>query len=73
MLTTKDIKIKETKLEELTILSTSRISEKGKKKKRHIGNIEPKQFEPKGKPSPPDKTIITTGNVEKFQKKKKKK
>ena len=59
MITTKDIKTKETKPEKLTIISTNKVS--------------PKEFEPKGKPSPPDKTIITTGNVEKFQKKKKKK
>lgn len=59
MLTTKDVKIKETKPEKLTIIQT--------------GNVKPKQFNPKGKPKPRNKMIITTSNVEEYQKKKKKK
>jgi len=59
MITTNDIKIKETKPEKLTIISTDKIN--------------PKKFNIKGKPKLRDKTIITTGNVEEFQKKGKKK
>jgi len=55
MLTTNDIKIKEAKPEKLTIISTDKIS--------------PKEFKLKGKPALRNKTIITTGNVEEFQKK----
>ena len=59
MITTNDIKTKEIKPEKLTIIST--------------GKIKPKGFNIKGKGKPKDKTIITTGNIEKFQKKGKKK
>jgi len=59
MITTNDIKTKETKPEKLNIITT--------------GKFRPKEFNPKGKGKPRDKTIITTGNIEKFQKKGKKK
>jgi len=59
MLTTNDIKTKETKPEKLKIIT--------------VNKVKPKEFELKGKPKPRDKTIITTSNVEKFQKNKKKK
>ena len=58
MITTKDVKTKETKPEKLKIITTD---------KAH-----PKEFEIKGDSKPKDKTLITTSNIEKFQKRKKK-
>lgn len=58
MITTKDVKLKDTKPERLTIIQT--------------GKVKPKGFVVKGNPKPRDKRIITTGNVEEFQKKLKK-
>lgn len=59
MITTKDVKTKEGKDEKLGILTS--------------GKVKPKDFNPKGKPKLRNKTIITTSNVEEFQKKRKKK
>ena len=55
MITTKDIKLKDTKPEKLTIIQT--------------GKVKPKGFAVKGTPKARDKRIITTSNVEEFQKK----
>lgn len=59
MLTTKDIKTKEVKDERVKILTS--------------GKVKSKEFNPKGKPKPRNKTMITTSNIEEFQKKRKKK
>jgi len=59
MITTKDIKTKETKSEKLKIITTDK--------------VHPKEFEIKGKSTLRDKTLITTSNIEKFQKRGKKK
>ena len=59
MITTKDVKNKDTKPEKLTILTT--------------GKHKPEEFITKGKPKPRDKRMITTSNVEEFQKELKKK
>ena len=56
MITTRDIKIKDAKPEKLTILTT--------------GKHRPKGFAITGKAKPRDKRMITTSNVEQFQKKK---
>jgi len=53
MITTKDIKTKDVKEEKLTILTT--------------GKHKPQEFIPKGNPKPRDKRMITTSNVEQFQ------
>ena len=54
MITTKDIKTKDEKEEKLTIMTT--------------GQHKPKEFIVTGKEKPRDKRMITTGNVEQFQK-----
>jgi len=54
MITTKDVKTKDAKPEKLTILTT--------------GKHKPEEFTTKGKPKPRDKRMITTSNVEEFQK-----
>jgi len=59
MITTKDVKVKDAGPEKLTILTT--------------GKHKPKEFATTGNPKPKDKRIITTGNVEEFQEKLKKK
>lgn len=56
MITTRDVKTKEERTEKLTILTT--------------GKHKPKEFVIKGKGKPRDKRMITTSNVEEFQKKK---
>lgn len=53
MITTKDVKLKETKDKKLTMLTT--------------GNVKPIEFVIKGKASPVDKRMITTSNVDQFQ------
>jgi len=58
MITTKDVKTKDTKPEKLTILTT--------------GKHKPRGFAATGKPRTRDKRIITTSNVEEFQQKLKK-
>lgn len=55
MITSKDVKTKDTKPEKLTIIQT--------------GKVKPKGFIVKGKSKPRDKRIITTSNVEEYQKK----
>lgn len=55
MITTKDVKTKDAKPEKLTILTT--------------GKHKPKEFAVTGNPKPRDKRMITTSNVEEFQKK----
>lgn len=59
MLTTNDIKLKDTKPEKLTIIQT--------------GRVKPKGFIVKGKSKPRDKRIVTTSNVEEYQRKLKRK
>ena len=59
MITTSDIKTEKPGKEKLTIIQT--------------GKVKPKGFNPKGKPKPRDKRIITTGNVEEFARKLKRK
>lgn len=56
MLTTNDVKTKDTKPEKLTIIQT--------------GKVKPKGFIVRGKSKPRDKRTITTGNVESFKRKK---
>lgn len=53
MITTKDVKLKETKDTKLTKLTT--------------GEIKPIEFVDKGKGKPFDKRMITTSNVDQFQ------
>lgn len=59
MITTRDVKTKDAKDEKLTIITT--------------GKVKPKEFALKGKGRDRDKTVITTSNIEQFQKKGKKK
>jgi len=54
MITTKDVKLKETKDEKLTMLTT--------------GKVKPVEFVIKGKAKPREKQIITTSNVDQYQK-----
>ena len=53
MITTKDVKLKETKDEKLTMLTT--------------GKVKPVEFVIKGKGKPREKQIITTSNVNQYQ------
>lgn len=57
MITTNDIKTKETKPEKLKTITTDK--------------VKPREFKLKGKQKPKDDTIITTTNVERFGKKRK--
>lgn len=57
MITTKDVKTKDTKPEKLTILTT--------------GKHKPKEFVIAGGAKPRDKRMITTSNVEQFQREQK--
>ncbi len=54
MITTKDVKTKDTKGEKLTSIQT--------------GNVKPDEFIIKGREKQRDNRMITTSNVEKFQK-----
>ena len=54
MITTKDVKTKERKPKKLNIITT--------------GKVKPKEFNPKGKSAARNPNIITTSNVEKYQK-----
>jgi len=53
MITTKDIKLKETKDEKLTMLTT--------------GKVKPVEFVIKGKGKPRERQMITTSNVDQYQ------
>ena len=53
MITTKDVNLKETKDEKLTMLTT--------------GGVKPIEFVVKGQASPVDKRMVTTSNVDQFR------
>ena len=59
MITTADVKLKESKGKKLTIMTTD--------------DNKPVEFNVKGKPAPPDGRMITTSNVDQFQRRLKKK
>jgi len=59
MITTADVKLKESKGKKLTIMTTD--------------DNKPVEFNIKGKPTPPDGQMITTSNVDQFQRRLKKK